>query len=233
MNNKWNNKLGAGVKKDVVFALAIVISAGILTACTGGNRKDVVDRIPASQSPQKNDDVKKNTAETTETPGQTNIQGTENKDVPATGADKDIASEVGNKETDNNTPKVENKEADKNISEIENKDIAGAEQKDTPSADSDKKTAGEENKDTAETEQKEAESKEQKETEAEKNAEDKEQKETKAEKNAEDKGQKEAEVEKNVEDKDQKETEVEDKEQKNDKRQTDTKTSTVDAGKKF
>lgn len=175
MNNKWNNKSGAGVKRAVSFALAMVISVGMLTACTGGNsnRQDAVDRIPSSQSPQKNDDVKKNTAETTETPGQTTIQGTENKDLPAIDADKGTAPEVGNKETDNNSPKVEDKEADKNISDIEDKDIAEIEQNDTSSEDSDKNTAGEEKKDTAETEQKE--------TEAEKNTEGKEQKETEVE----------------------------------------------------
>ena len=212
MNNKWNNKSGAGVKRAVSFALAMVISVGMLTACTGGNsnRQDAVDRIPSSQSPQKNDDVKKNTAETTETPGQTTIQGTENKDLPAIDADKGTAPEVGNKETDNNSSKVEDKEADKNISDIEDKDIAEIEQNDISSEDSDKNTAGEEKKDTAETEQKE----------------------TEVEKNTEGKEQKETEAEKNTEGKEQKETEVEEKEQKSDKRQTDIKPSTVDAGKK-
>lgn len=133
--NKWNNKSGVGVKGTVVLALVMAISAGMLTACTGGNsnRQDVIDRIPSSQGSQKSEDVQKSTAGTTKTPGQTNIQGTEKKDAAATNADKGTAPEA------------------------EDKDIAGTEQKDIPSADTDNKTAGKENKDTAETENRETE----------------------------------------------------------------------------
>lgn len=155
-----NNKSGAVVKRSVVFALALAMSTGMLIACTGGKKQENIKRAPSSQMQQKDNDIKKSTA------GTTNIQGIENNNVPDTEADKGAASDMENKEADKNTPAVEEKEADKNtpadvnkdadkINPVkENKDTAGTEQKDTPAADSDKKAAEEGNKDTAEAGQK-------------------------------------------------------------------------------
>lgn len=191
MNNKWNNKSGAVVKRTVVFALALAMSTGMLTACTGGKKQENIKRAPSSQTQQKDNDIKNSTA------GTANIQGTENNNVPGTEVDKGAAPDVENKDADKNTPAVEEKDADKNMpADVnkdadkmnpveENKDTAGTEQKDAPAADSDKKPAEEGNKDTAEAGQKipsgsdtekNAEGKEQKETDAGKNAEGKEQK---------------------------------------------------------
>ncbi len=176
MNKRWNNKSGAGVKGAVVLALAMVISVGMLTACTGGNgnKQNAVDGILSSQDPQKNNDDKKNTVETTETPGQTNIQGTENKDLPAVDADKGTAPEAENKKKDKNAPETENKKADKNASEAENKEADKStpeaenkekdkntpetESNDAPETDSDD-NKGEEKKDTEKTKQKKADAK--------------------------------------------------------------------------
>lgn len=169
-----NNKLGTKAKGIILFTLVMMISLGMLTACAKGSRQDAVDRISSSQSQQKNNDIKKRTAETTEP------QETENQDVPAADPDKDTTqeienneadkttqevenkdagkdtSEVENKETDKDTPKEENKGADKNIPGEENKDTAGIEQKDNSSANSKENAVGEESKKTTETEQKEA-----------------------------------------------------------------------------
>lgn len=191
MNNKWNNKSGTKVKGAAMLTLVMVISVGMLTACTKSDRQDAVDSIRSSQIQPKNNDAKKSTVGTTETQGRTNIQGTENKDVPATDTDKGTI------------PEVENKEADTNIPAEENKDMVGTEQKKISAADSDKNMEGGENKETAETEQKVP-----SEADANKEAEDKEKKEADAGKNAESKEQKKADAEKNTESKEQTDTKM-------------------------